>query len=425
MSKLRSSNWIVLKYVIVIFFLSRFFSLPIAGKVYSICSICGSLYVMFHYTIRPHQTKVRIDITLVVTVAYTLIQVLITLLQGGSLYSVFARMYPIVATACFISGAISRHPKELTKAYTAYVFIVFIANFLDMILFSDTTIESWGRIATSSFLIGGITGFGMEYAVVLMFLLLYREMNNGRFSNMLILISVVIILITTFMVKSATTYVCVALNLFLLFCPFGLKFVAKLKNYIIFAGYALLWTVVVVWRRFDAFQFIITGVFHRNLSLTHRTEIWNEAFRSMSGKWLMGYGAQSGSNVIQLDIGVYSLHNEVFQLIYEGGIILVLAFIIVFFVCTARKYTHNSDTRMEKVRAIIMVTIIVCLTNMITESPGIYELFFLLLLYFKSGYLVSLYNYGRRLESCEPKIDYDYDSKIGRAIILKKSEFII
>lgn len=392
MSKLRSSNLIVLKYVIVIFFLSRFFALPIAGRLYSICSICVSLYIMVKYVIQEmivmHRTKIKVDITTFIIIVFIFIQAVITVLQGGSLYYVLSHMYPVLATTCFINMSISRHPRELVKAYTIYTFIILIANFLDMVLFRDISME-WGRIATKSFLMGGITGFGMQYSIVLMFLLLYRDMNNGILGNVLLLVSLVVIIITTAIVKTATTYICVALNLLIIFVPFGLKLLGKMKNYIIYAGYVLAWVAIVIVRKFSAFQYIVTEVFHRNLTLTHRTEIWDTAMREMTGRWLVGHGTQSAGDVIQINIGFFSLHNQVFQLIYEGGIVLILIFSVVFFVCTSRKYFRYYDWRRERTRAIIMSAIIVCLVNMLTESPGVYAFFILLVFYSKSEYLIS------------------------------------
>ena len=393
MDKVRNSNGIILGYLFVIFFLSRFFSLPIAGRLYSVCSICVSLYIMvqcvMHEMFVIRGTRIKVDVTTFVIAVFIFMQAVITILQGGSLYSVLAHMYPVLATTCFINMSISRHPKELVKAYTIYTFIILIANFLDMVLFSDISME-WGRIVTKSFLIGGITGFGMQYSLVLMFLLLYKDMNNNILSNMLLFVSLAIIIVTTAIVKTATTYICVALNLLIIFVPFGLKLLGKIKSCIIYTGYA-----IVIARRFSAFQYVITEVFHRNLTLTHRTEIWDTAMREMTGRWLMGYGAQRTGDVIQIDIGSFSLHNQVFQLIYEGGIVLILIFSVVFFVCTSRKYSRYHDWRRERTRAIIISAIIVCLVNMLTEAPGLYEFFFLLVFYFKSEYLVSLDSYKR------------------------------
>ena len=398
MDMVRNSSGIILRYLFIIFFLSRFFSLPIAGRLYSVCSICVSLYIMVRYVIQEmfvmRRTRIKVDIITFIIVVFIFIQAVITVLQGGSLYSVLAHMYPVLATTCFINMSISRHPKELVKAYTIYTFIILIANFLDMVLFSDISME-WGRIVTKSFLIGGITGFGMQYSLVLMFLLLYKDMNNNILSNMLLLVSLAIIIVTTAIVKTATTYICVVLNLLILFVPFGLKLLGKIKSYIIYAVYALVWITIVISRRFSVFQYVITEVFHRNLTLTHRTEIWDTAMREMTGRWLMGYGAQNTGNVIQIDIGLFSLHNQVFQLIYEGGIALIIIFSVVFFVCTSRKKSRYHDRRREKTRAIIMSAIIVCLVNMLAEAPGLYEFFFLLVFYSKSEYLVSMDSYKR------------------------------
>lgn len=398
MENTQDNYGVVFRYLFTIFFLSRFFALPFAGRIYSICSICVSLYIMIQYVLREvclfHQTKIKIDMTTFSIIVFILIQLFVTASQKGSLYYVLSHMYPVLATTCFINMSISRHPRELIKAYVLYVFIILIVNFLDMMLFRDISFVG-GRIATKSFLIGGITGFGMQYALVLMFLLLYKEMNNGLFSDFLIFISAAIMIITTVIVKTATTYICVLLNMFIIFFPFGLRILGKLRGYIIYAGYMVLWGAIVILRRFNVFQYLITEIFHRDLTLTHRTEIWDTAIRNMTGRWLTGYGAQNTGNVIQIDAGIFSLHNQGFQLLYEGGIILLMAFSMVYLICTSRRYFQHYNLHTERVRAIIMSAIIICLINMLTESPGMYELFFLLLFYFKSEYLVSLNSYKR------------------------------
>ena len=383
-------NFITIKYITIIFFISRFFNLSLSGKVYSRISIFVSLCVVVNYFLKevfvPHQARIKIDWITLGVLLFTLVQLLINFVCGVSIYAVISSMYPIVATTCFVSMAIKKSPRELIKAYTIYVSVILIITFIEMICFADINFE-WGRITTSFFFIGGINQFGIFFAVILGIQFLYKEMQDNLFSNILIIVTTLMIVFMSYVVKSSTTYICVAMNILLLFLPGIWKILAKMRGIFLLAVYMTIWVFLTIVQELDIFKNIIVNVFHRNMTLTNRTEIWKIALKSMEGKWFLGYGKQISGDVIFYKDTLWSLHNEVFQLIYEGGIVLLLSFGFFFLLCMKKNKIRKNNLRIS---AIIVTSIVVALLNWLTEAPGLYTVIFFLVIYAKSQYLTTL-----------------------------------
>lgn len=387
-------DYITVKYIITIFFISRFFALRYSGKIYSRISICVSVYIFFRYIFdnvrTQYRTRAQIDITTIILLMFTLLQIVLTYERGGSIYAVIASMYPIIATTCFINLSIRRHPRELIKAYTIYVSAILIISFIDMFWFADNSLYEWGRIKTTNFFIGGINQFGIFFAAILGIQFLYLEIEKNYFSKILMLFSVSMIVLMSYTTRSSTTYVCVAVNLLLLFAPCIWKILVEIKGLFILSGYVVIWYLMIVARNLDIFRNIIINFLHRDITFSGRAEIWDVAIRNMTGNWLLGHGSLASSDVIHYGDKMWSLHNEVFQLIYEGGIILFGAFCFLFFVCTRSKKGVKRKEN-PRINSIIMSSILVILLNWLTESPGLYAMTFFLILYSQSDFL-TLYS---------------------------------
>lgn len=85
---------------------------------------------------------------------------------------------------------------------------------------------------------------------------------------------------------------------------------------------------VVLFRLQNLFEFFITGVLHKGLSFTGRTDIWDRALYMIDRSPFLGYGiAQSGKVYRLAKRKYYHAHNMFLEVLVEGGIFSLLAFL--------------------------------------------------------------------------------------------------
>ncbi len=94
------------------------------------------------------------------------------------------------------------------------------------------------------------------------------------------------------------------------------------------AGIVMFFGIVIL-RLQDVFSFLIEGILHKGLSFTGRTEIWDRAIKMFTEKPLLGYGIAQSGKVYRLRKGkYYHAHNVFLELLVEGGLPALLAFVL-------------------------------------------------------------------------------------------------
>lgn len=128
------------------------------------------------------------------------------------------------------------------------------------------------------------------------------------------------------------------------------------------------------------FEWLISDILGKSLSLSGRTEIWSLATDIVKRKLLFGYGmAEDGGFVYWNYSGPYEYwqaHNQWLQLLYDGGLLLVAVFIALLGVMGKKlKYTDG------KISAVLLACIASFMVMMITEiysyTPYLFIIIFL------------------------------------------------
>ena len=384
MEKNHKSKIVVIKYMLVIFFISRFckfsFIDGVIQRIYAILSLVISVFIIVKFFKRKKMIlKYGDDRMILLIIVYIFCFAFTTIINGASLYTLLSTYYPIIATMCFISMGQEDNPKALMCSYAVFLFISTFFNLIHGFLFLDNS----SAYSNSTYLMGVQNQFGMIIAIAFAFVFAYCDLySTNKMKNFAIkMLMIVIAIANAIMMKSSTVFVCLLVILVMYLVPVVKNLLLKIKAKYIVIAYAAIWFALIVYRlQYLAANFII-NILHKNLTLTSRTYVWDEAIRLIKQKLLFGYGKQSTTSVFTIVLPdflgrdqtfVLSAHNQILQNLYEGGLVLLVLFGLIFILAI------DSRNRRSRVSVYFIRSIIVILINWLSESPGDYGLFLLL-----------------------------------------------
>lgn len=313
-------------------------------------------------------------------VAYFILMISITFVKDGNIRRIFMTAYPIVGTLCFLDVESKTHGKELLTGLYYFFTIMLIYNLIDMIFVRNAL-----SVTVVEFLIGSRDQLGIFLAISISIIGAFYEDNKDMMNFISKLFNVMLhllILLTATLSGSATTLV-VLLVMYVLYISFILKVKSHILNptFIIFV-YIVSWLSLIVFRLQYLASDLIVNVLHKDITLSHRTILWDEALRLIKIKPFFGYGMSDSVDVFTVDhdytggnnnvLSTLSSHNEILQIMYYGGIALVISFLILYFVCCSSRRRHNSKFML------FFYAVIGILLVWLSEVPSEYAMFFAL-----------------------------------------------
>lgn len=193
----------------------------------------------------------------------------------------------------------------------------------------------------------------------------------------------IISLITIIQFRIATAFVGIGVFIVAFFVFFKW---AKLCNvwFTILAG--LLANYLVVFLNITQyFEWFISGVLGKSMTLSSRTNIWSIAIDVIRDKLLFGYGMADNGGFVYWGytggpLSYWQAHNQWLQLLYDGGLLTLLSFVMLI-AFVGRKFKHTD----KKISSIVLACVASFMVMMITEIYSYTPYFFLII--FLSQYL--------------------------------------
>lgn len=163
----------------------------------------------------------------------------------------------------------------------------------------------------------------------------YYKYSNIKNKNFIFII--ILCLFSVFFVQSGTSVVAYVLFIFFLLSKIPkTNKLFNIKNYSIV--FIILFFAIIIFRLQSIFSYIIVDVLDKSMTFTGRTSIWDTTLIYIKRNPLLGFGVE-GSNVRILKygfIGAISAHNQILELLYQGGFVY-FASIILFFTTMVKK----------------------------------------------------------------------------------------
>ena len=292
-----------------------------------------------------------------------------TFFLSGNTLSYYQVFLPVAAMALLIELAIIYKGYALLDAVAVFRIYLYI-NFLLIILFRQ------GVSGPERWLLGYRNMQSWTILPVVTLLVIRAFWKFGKLDIVTVL-DLMISLITLIVIKSATSWVGAFVYLIFfcisLICYKKRKAIPGIIN--LFDGLAvsvLFFAGIVVFKLQAVFEPLIVSVFHRDISFTGRTRVWDMALQYIREHWLVGAGYLKRAEYIKLfpdDVFQYPHpHNYFLSLLMQGGIVL-LGIVTIGFVISGIRLWKNRDCLAANLLLAFLLSILVM---GFTEALSIY-----------------------------------------------------
>ncbi len=198
-----------------------------------------------------------------------------------------------------------------------------LGNFCSILLFPDGMYKYLGYYWDSWFL--GFKSGHITYQLQFLYYSVLYTLYYDHKKRYLVLLGLAVIYVSSFLVKNRTALLILIPIIMTALFP-GILKVTCVMNSLVYATAGIVMELLfVVFRRQDLFKWLIVGVFHRNLNLTYRVDVWDLVFKTIREHPVIGHGYQTF--VYTPSPEIITTHNEVLEILYKEGVIGLIIFV--------------------------------------------------------------------------------------------------
>ena len=238
----------------------------------------------------------------------------------GDIWEATSQMLQAVGLAVFTEICLRRNIKTFLKALVFLFAILCSINLITVLIYKD------GLYTSRDFYFLGNYNTHVYYILpMLMAIFLNWETKMSFVAR----IAIVAVCSISFLIchSISSTVTMSVFMLLLIIREYSMKhrkhLFQKLENF--YAIYVLGALAIVVGRIHSKFSFIIENVFHKNMTLTGRTPMWDRALKLLPDKLFVGFGLQTRDAMIKL-IGKRHCHNLLLQTLFQTGTVGFMVF---------------------------------------------------------------------------------------------------
>lgn len=297
-----------------------------------------------------------------------------TILNHGDLNSLLASVLRPLLLLIGINYAVKDRSKKVIYVLCFLLEVVIYINFLTIIFYPNGLYVSVtdNSYASENWFMGfkNIHIRTMLPAVTLCCSISYRD--KGKQSLRSIALALVV-LISSILVKSSTAIVGISIYIVLLFL-FQFKCISKIINIRrIIICVILIIIGIRVFNIQNIFEFLITGVFGKDLTLHNRLELWSNSISEIIRHPLLGIGIKPLSYMYQ-NIGASHSHNYYIYTLLTTGII-GFAIIIYFYISVGSMLMKNKEVKAAKCfQAMIIAFLFMGISESLTSATLLYPM---------------------------------------------------
>lgn len=375
----------ILYYIILLFFINRFFQFelfqkcPFFHKIYINFSRISFLIILILWLKNKKNFK-DIKLLLLISIYFVLV-LMLTILNSGNVRSFIMMSYPIIGTILLICLGIHKNIDLLLESFVYLFYGLIVINFFDAILFKDISSE----YSTNYYFIGGKNQLAISFSVGFCFVKIYYEKYRTLKSKFILISYMWFVIMTAIISKSGTCIISVMILIILNYFSFVKKI---LKPFRFLFGYLIFLYGIIVLKVQNYFKFFIVDILHKDITFTHRTIIWEKALAEIRKSLFLGHGIHKNANYFQIEVVYpngkflqeFSAHNQIIQHLYENGVIVILILALLYFFCCRNRIKNKNFIYFFN-------TIIVILITWLSEAPGIYAMFIMLTFCYHSDYI--------------------------------------
>ncbi len=333
-----------------------------------------SLAIIFCLLLKNRKTS-KIYFIFIIYIIYA---IFITYIKDGSFKDLINTFLPIFSLCTIIEMNVIDNLKNLLKAFLVILVPYTLINFISIILFPNGlyTVLTRGNSIYLCWFFGYKNPQIRILLPTVMFTFINSKVNESRFSKNLNIIILVIVWMTTILVKSTTAMIGMFIFSVVLVST-KMKFLRKMLSIVnlrnLLIASLIMIILIVNFNIQSKFAFLIENILHKSLDLTDRTYIWEKSLNQIYDNFIFGCGFQSEEMFANVIVGTHP-HNYMLYQLYNFGIIGT-GLLLLLWDFAYQILSKNDD---KKISIYIFVTlfafIIMGLTESLTETVLLYPI---------------------------------------------------
>lgn len=330
-------------FIITILLLSYCYIKPIAPFDKQIVEISEiiAIVIMVLYLMRLRASNFVISIAIYISFLFfsTIIG------ENSSINQLYKTYYKIIAIVFYIDWGLNVNKKRMINSLFYSLFAIITINFITILIYPNgiyTTLYENNKKYTQNWFLKYKNIHIMMYMPALLL-----DYIRYKYKNKIDLISILLLFMITFSVyycDSANSIV--AYSIFLIYL-FMRKMFDKIKimNIITyFVIFLLILIFIVVFRWQEKFSWFIVDILGKDLTFTHRTEIWDKIIFFIQQNPIFGYGVET-IKIIAVKLGdsrFAHAHNTILDILYKGGILSFIPYITMIALTVVELFKNRS-----------------------------------------------------------------------------------
>lgn len=309
-----------------------------------------SFILMFLLSFGNGKLRKRGNGLIIAIVTFSLIMVIISAIQKTNVSEAVTRMFNLLLPILWINYMLRNCERRTLRGLIIYYGILSVINCLIVLINPDGIIET--QSSNKTFLIGIDNKMVLVLLPMLGISIFYIEkFLSTRTRNRNIFIAIVVFTSSLLAAWAANAMMAVVIMLLLLYLDEkGLENFLNLRNGIIAIGVICFLVVFSNVFAQGVFADFITGVLHKEVTFSGRTVLWAQVLTLVYKSPVWGYGVGSDiSNSFYFwskgeIISGFSTHNGYLKIMLEGGVIALIAYILIYVVLyRSSKSAWNND----------------------------------------------------------------------------------
>lgn len=350
--------------ILISFFKPDYFS-GIGSRINILFSLLNilSIFLIFCIYFKKVLNEKKISKIILILVVYCLICILSTFINDvNNLKSVTFYLIKLFSLCLIFDYAIKYDTKKFLKISYILFEIMVLINFITMLLYPNGMWISPITGYWQNWFLGYDNNHITIFLPTLILAYLYDKIYNKKLTiNFLFIL--LIINLSVFMSWSATSVV--AIVLFDIYLIFNKKIRKILKNiYVLFCFYIGLFFSIVILKVQNLFTFLIVDILKKDLTFSGRIYIWDYIKKFIMKKPILGYGIQDSYTRYNITSmwKSYHAHNFILEILYRGGILLLICVFYIFYLVFKALHDSKNDLKFFGI-FIIFLYLIMLLTE--------------------------------------------------------------
>lgn len=307
---------------------------------------------------------------------YYIILIIFTYINHGWNQSLVNLSVKTIISCLFFEYLMINKPKYFFNTILITFEILVVINFLTILLFPQGLfiIEHYENQYWTHMDKGWLLGIKNDmipwilFANFLSFLRIYIYQPNkliDKRSAFLFIVSA----ISLYLVNSKTSFVVIILvgSFCLLYDILKISNIFNAFTYLIL--YAFVWWEIVI-KNSSGINYILGNLLNIDSSFTGRTQIWDSGLFWISKSLYIGNGFESNvMEAAKLGSSIFvNVHNQILEILYEGGLILLFIFLILLFFICLRLFKERKEKIVIFSSWVLFVFFIEVFTEVLTDN---------------------------------------------------------